>query len=169
MTTVAAAGSPPILDRVPIDEQLLRLNFSTDHVQDGVVIPNAIAVEDLKKRGYSLDREHLADIDTIRGRAQGQSDRQPVGRETPYLSCFGCGPVCQETDADGVAAFKVEASPREDNKAHAHILSAIDRGAGTLRKLRSLLVPHLNRNLMRLQDYTPPGVKTETTTEQTSV
>ncbi|MBW4976587.1 hypothetical protein KZZ08_23585, partial [Roseovarius mucosus] len=85
-------------DPIPHEEQLLRLNFSSEHVQNGVVIPNAIAVEDLKRRGYSLDREYLADIQTIQKRAETQSIKQPEGREEPYLSRFGCGPVCREVD-----------------------------------------------------------------------
>ncbi|CAO4137859.1 hypothetical protein DHODJN_00020 [Methylorubrum extorquens] len=67
-----------------------------------------------------------------------------------------CGPVCEEVDTEGAPAFKVEASPRDDNKAHAHILSAIQRGDGTLRKLRNLLLPHLNRQLMELREYARP-------------
>lgn len=153
---VAAGSSPTALDRVPHEEVLLRLNFSTEHVQDGEVIPAAIAIEDLKRRGYSLDRELMVEIETIRQRASAQSASRPVGREAPYLSRFPCGPVCGEVDSEGVAAFKVEASPRVDNKAHAHILSAVERGEGSIRKLRSKLVPHLNRQLMELQNYTLP-------------
>ena len=67
-----------------------------------------------------------------------------------------CGPVCKEVDNEGAPAFKVEASPRDDNKAHAHILSAIQRGNGTLHKLRNLLLPHLNRQLMELREYARP-------------
>lgn len=153
-----AAGSPsPGLDPVSHEETLLRLNFSTDHIKDGKVVPTAIAIDDLKKRGYSLDREHMADVGAIGKRAADQSAKQPVGREAPYLSRFPCGPVCKEVDTEGTPAFKVEASPRDDNEAHAHILSAIQRGDGTLRKLRNLLLPHLNRQLMELRDYVRPS------------
>ena len=159
MSTDAASGSPPVYDPVPREEQLLRLNFSPEHIQNGEVIPNAIAVEDLKKRGYSLDREHLVKIETIQKRSDSQSAKNPKDREESYISRFGCESVCLEVDDEGAPAFKVEASPREDNNAHAHILSAISRGPGTLRKLRGQLVPHLNRELIRFRDYAARSVK----------
>lgn len=153
MSMDAAGGSPPVLDPVPHEEQLLRLNFSPEHIQNGEVIPNAIAVEDLKKRGYSIDREHISSLEVIQQRAEAQSAKQPTNREESFLSRFECGPVCGEVDDEGTPAFKVEASPQPDNDAHAHILSAISRGNGTLRKLRGKLVPHLNRELLRLHEY----------------
>lgn len=148
----AEATSASVAD----SEWLLRLNFSPEHIVNGQVIPTAVSLSDLKSRGYSVDRERLLDLRVILDRVSSQKVKAPHQREAPYLSRFQCGPLCRELDSDGCLAFKVEASPIEGNRAHAHILSAKARGEGGLRKLRNLLLPYL-QNLIELEEYARHG------------
>lgn len=66
--------------------------------------------------------------------------------------------MCGEVDTEGKLAFCVEASPvianeaQKANPAHAHIKSAVPRGEGSLRKIRMLLIPHL-QSLVALDEY----------------
>lgn len=138
---------PPLTD----DEWLLRLHFSTEHIQDGDVIPAAISLEDLSTRGFSVDREAIVNTDTLVARACIQSNNKPEQRVQPFLSRCNCGAVRSITYEDK-QAFKVEESPQPDNRAHAHILSAQPLGKGSLRKLRSLLLVHL-QELVPLDQY----------------
>lgn len=136
-------------------EWLLRLNFSPEHIKDGEVVPAAISLSDLKSRGFSIDREHLLDAGAMRARVEAQQVKAPESRAQSFLSRFECGPVRLESGGDGHAAFVVDASPLDDNKAHAHILSAVQRGEGALRRLRLRLVSHLQR-LISLDEYMKP-------------
>lgn len=149
--------SEPI-EAIPHEEWLLRLNFNPEHIRGNEVVPSAISLTDLKVRGYSVDREHLVDIKLVTDRAQEQAANRPEDRKESFLSRFECGPVCGEVDANGKVAFCVQASPvlatanRPANPAHAHIKSAIPRGDAGLRKIRMLLIPHLQR-FIALSDY----------------
>jgi hypothetical protein len=136
----------------PNQESLLRLIFDPEHIVNNEVIPAAIPLDDLKIRGYSVDREILVDINHIKSRAITQQTNKPSDRLLSYLSKFLCGDVRNELDENNEIMFIVEASPRSDNEAYAHILSAKKRGDGTLRKLRFSLVKHL-QNIIELDKY----------------
>jgi hypothetical protein len=139
-------------DQVRDDEFLLRLNYSPEHIKDGEILPAAVALEDLKDRGFSVDREELVRIEIIIERAAGQQERSPAAREEAHLSRFQTGPVRSEVDHEQKPAFSVVASAIPGNAAHAHIVSAIPRGEGARRRLRSILLKHLN-NLIALNTY----------------
>jgi hypothetical protein len=134
------------------DEWLLRLNFSPEHINNGKIIPAAISLKDLKERGFSVDRERLVNPSTLAERVQSQSGKKPQDRIDPYISRFQCGAVRLIED-EGKPAFKVEASPSKDNHAHAHIMSSQALGESGLRKLRNLLLPELQKNLIALDEY----------------
>lgn len=158
--TSAGTGELPETDAgVPPHEWLLRLNFNPEHVVNGEVIPTAVSLSDLRSRGYSIDREVMLDLAVIVGRATVQAEKKPEERKEPFLSRFECGPVRLEVAIpEAHPAFLVEASPVEGsdtqpaNPAHAHIKSAIARPDSGLRRLRSLLLPHLQR-LVALDEY----------------
>lgn len=158
MSVAEAREVPEPFQSVPHEEWLLRLNFNPEHIYNGEVVPSAVSLTDLKSRGYSVDRERLVDIELVAARARDQATNKPELRQAPFLSKFECGSVCSEVDADGKSAFLVEASPvaeteaRKANPAHAHIKSAIQRGEAALRKIRMLLLPHL-QSLIALEDY----------------
>jgi hypothetical protein len=142
--------APPLVDG---DEWLLRLHFSPEHYLDGKLTPSAISLADLGGRGFSIDREHLVDVAIITRRAVDQNLRNPEQREKPYLSRFKCAPI-RQLKYENKTAFIVEASPTEENLAHAHIVSE-DRTLkkGELRQLRNLLLEELQM-IIPLEHYT---------------
>ncbi|GJD90746.1 hypothetical protein BHAOGJBA_4288 [Methylobacterium hispanicum] len=158
MSVAEARDAPEPVAAVPHEEWLLRLNFNPEHIHGNEVVPSAVSLTDLKSRGYSVDREHLVDIRIVADRAKSHAANRPDDRKVSYLSRFECGPVCGETDAEGKVAFRIEASPviateaQPANPAHAHIKSAIPRGEAGLRKIRMLLIPHLQR-FIALEEY----------------
>jgi hypothetical protein len=133
------------------DEWLLRLHFSPEHFQDGLLTPSAISTSDLNDRGFSVDRESIVNTNTLQDRAIAQAIRNPEQRETPYISHFQCKPI-RLIEYKNIVAFHVTESPTEDNPAHAHILSTQKLGKGELRKLRCLLLREL-QSLIELDQY----------------
>lgn len=133
------------------DEWLLRLHFSPEHFQDGLLTPSAISTSDLNERGFSVDRESIVKLSTLRDRATAQAARNPEKRASPYISRFQCGPI-RLIKYENTIAFHVIESPTEDNLGHAHILSAQKLGKGELKKLRSLLLKEL-QTLIGLAQY----------------
>lgn len=135
------------------DESLLRLTFAPEHFVDGRFQQGAVALEDLKKRGVSVDRTALTTKCVVLRRVNEQSSRKPGDRELPVFSLLRCGDVRSESDENGVPCFKVEASPTDENPGHASIFST-DRtlGKGALRKLRDKLLAQMADTLVPLDD-----------------
>ncbi|MCT7953247.1 hypothetical protein NG798_25955 [Ancylothrix sp. C2] len=134
------------------EELLLRLHFSPEHICNGKVAATAISTSDLKQRGYSLDRKAFVEPQIIADRALTQGAKNPEKREKSYLSQFECGSI-RDIKFEEKPAFEVKESPTCNNPAHAHILSAQKLGEGALRRLRILLLPYLDKNLMLLDEY----------------
>lgn len=88
-------------------EGLLRTNYAPEHVIDGKVIVSAISSKDLKERGFSIDRELLADAVVIAERAKAQMEKDPEKRGEAHVSIFECrsirAEVCKE---DGKSASR---------------------------------------------------------------
>lgn len=136
------------------EESLVRTAYYPEHVVAGQLVPAAIRSDDLNRRGFSVDRECLLEIDVLKARAAFQMAQQPNGRLEAYASVFGCGEVRREVLAeDGASAFKVLYEPVEGNKAHSCIYSAIPRAPSLVKALKAVLLQHLNKRLTPLSTY----------------
>ena len=135
-------------------ETLLRTDFSPIHIWDGRLLAAAITSEDLEKRGFSVDREYLVDLDIIDARTNIQMQKAPNDRKEVWIAPFECGPVRDEVySEDGQPAFRVEHDPIEGNDAHAAIYSFVPRKRSGIKGLKAILLPHLNRGLRTLDGY----------------
>lgn len=136
------------------DETLLRTGYSPLHIQNGCLLPSAISTEDLQRRGFSVDRERLVDLGTIWARTDEHMRRSPDDRKEAWIASFLCSSARAEIyQRDGEPAFRVECEPIEANNAHAAIYSFIQRSKSDIKGIKSLLIPHLNRELRTLECY----------------
>jgi len=71
--------------------------------------------------------------------------RLPETRLSGVIALLQCGVVRNIQDDEQKRAFIVLDTAYETNIAHASIYSAVPRGRGALRKLRSLLLPFLQK------------------------
>lgn len=131
------------------EEYLLRVIYAPEHIKDGFVIESAISLEDLSTRGFSLDRELYKDDTLIEQRIVNHTQKRPDERQSSFISKFLCGNARGISDPEQTneRAFIVIDDAQDDNLAHASLYSAqngLKRGA--LKKLRTLLLPLLQRN-----------------------
>jgi hypothetical protein len=136
------------------DEELLRIFFHPEHIVNNVVIETAIALEDLQSRGFSVDRRQYARRDITQQTIDRQMARLPEKRQSGVIALFQCVSVRTIQDDEQKRAFIVLDKACAQNIAHASIYSAIPRGRGALRKLRSLLLPLLQKRC-NLEDIFP--------------
>lgn len=142
--------SPPVSD----DECIVRMTFTPEHYQEGKFLPTAVSLDDLRSRGFSVDREGITTTTVILQRVNEHKQKKPDVRAFPLFSKLECWAVRAEKDAEGQVMFIVEASPVDGNDGHAEIRSSIQRGDGSLRKLRTKLIEHMNKNIVSLEDLT---------------
>ena len=126
------------------NEVLLRTVFEPEHVVDEMVIEAAIPLSDLRSRGFSVDRSEYANKSIIHGRINRQISQLPEKRHSGLISKFDCLSVRVLLD-ESERAFIVIDTADEENIAHASIYSAIERRDSALRRIRSLLLPCLQK------------------------
>lgn len=137
------------------DESIIRMTFSPESYQDGEFLPSAVSLDDLKARGFSVDRESITTLAVVRERIETQQQKKPEDRHFPIFSKLSCAAIRVEAAEDQQTMFVVEALPDGKNDGHAVIKSAIPRGKGELRKLRNRLIQHLN-NVVPLESLQFP-------------
>ncbi len=140
-TSQCTNGSSPGVVRP--DEILLRLGFHPEQTEDGKILPSAISTEDLKHRGFSVDRKQFVSLGVLKERALKQMSRKETERKTALISSFSCREVRNLTDKNGRRALIVIDTALPDNPAHACIYSAYEKGPGGLKGIRRLLLPLL--------------------------
>lgn len=129
------------------EEYLLRVVYAPEHIKEGLVIEASISLDDLKSKGFSLDREMYVDNALMQQRISIQTERNPDMRQSSSISKFRCSDAREILDQANERAFIVIDDAIVENKAHASLYSAKEGlGKGTLRKLRSLLLPLLQQN-----------------------
>jgi hypothetical protein len=147
--TPQSSHSPGIVE---LAEILLRLGFDPEHMKDGSIGPAAVSLNDLKERGFSVDRQVFIKRRVIENRARDQMAKMPAKRQEALMSSFTCGDVRALEDGDNNRAFIVVDTAEPHNDAHASIYSAYPRSNGQLRKIRSLLLPLLQSYVL-LETY----------------
>ena len=140
----AAPGvSPGVVEN---DEFLLRELFNPQHIDDdGQVLPAAISLEDLRHRGFSVNRIEYVSPDFMRSSVEERLSRPRGGKpwrdegvarlETRQVRRFR---------AEGDQAFAVIDTALPENPGHASIyVTKPEKGEAYARELRSLLLPLL--------------------------
>lgn len=128
-------------------EILYRVTLHPEHVdKDGKVLPAAISSEDLKSRGFSVERKSYCNVDNIKNLIDKQIKNSPEKRKFAEIAYFGCGLVRQfYFSADSsIRSFVVIDQALVDNNAHASIYSAIpDATKSHIKKVKQQLLPLL--------------------------
>ena len=134
---------------VQVNEGLLRGLFNPDHVKEGEVLPTAIPLADLDKRGFSVHRlSHVNQdllqhsIDKILSRMSGGHRRkfEGVARLETY--------AVRALTIEGARAFVVIDTALPCNAGHASIYAAKPSlKPSHLRELRKLLLPLLQSRM----------------------
>jgi hypothetical protein len=122
------------------EEELLRIIFYPEHIVDNIVQPSAIALEDLRSRGFSVDRRQYARQGIMQQNVENLRRRQQEVRQVDYVAQLQCRAVRNIQDNDAVRAFIVIDTAYEMNMAHASIYSAKPRTDAHLRRLRNRLL-----------------------------
>lgn len=124
-------------------ETLLRAMFQPEHIVDGKVIVTAIALEDLKDRGFSIDRFSCACRTKLESIINQQMTKKPDRRQACTIARFLCHHVREIHTSEGERAFLVIDTACHCHISHASIYAARPHGKAYLRQLRGLLVPIL--------------------------
>ena len=126
-------------------EWLLRSIFYSDDIVDGVVQNTAISLDDLRERGYSVNRQHYVSRGVIEsGIAKYlQKPFNGIPREYLGIACFKTSTVRDIVSNDSQAFVVIDAA-EPDNPGHAAIYAANPSIPDSkARQLRSLLFPLL--------------------------
>lgn len=139
------------------DEKLIRLTFAPEHHDGEEFLNGAVSLDDLRDRGFSVDRQSVTTIETVSQRISDQTERNPEKRQDVLFSELECRAIRNEIDeTSGKPLFSVNATPVPENDGHASIKSAQPLGNGGLRKIRTRLIAHMNQ-LVRLEDIGFPS------------
>lgn len=147
---------------VPIDssETLVRLTFNPESYDSNGFKNTAVSLQDLKERGFSLDREAYTHRECIEERIAAQKENKPEDRQFAIFSMMNCIDITSIVNEDGSACFDLIPSPDLDTKnfGHAHLLSAgAVKSDSYLRKMRVLLFPLLSKCIKHnLDDFSFP-------------
>ena len=144
---------PPLSE----DESLVRAFFCPEQHDGQEFLATAVSLDDLKDRGFSVDRPILTPLSVLTHRVDSQRANKPDVREFPKYSQLFYAKLREDRDSAGQDYFDVQSSPiskTEDepaNPGHASIYSADKSlGRGGLRKVRTELIKHLN-NIVDLE------------------
>ena len=145
---------PPLSE----DESLVRAFFCPEQHDGQEFLATAVSLDDLKDRGFSVDRPILTPLSVLTHRVNTQRANKPDVREFTKFSQLFYAKLRDDRDPTGQDYFDVQASPVAEsadepaNPGHASIYSADKSlGRGGLRKVRTELIKHLN-NIVDLEN-----------------
>jgi hypothetical protein len=137
---------------VSYDETLLRIVFSPDHIDiNGNLKPEAIPTQDLKERGFSVQRKSY-----VRKKKIHENIEQFVSRKDSR-NCKGISPVeCKVVrsieDDQALNAFDViDDALTEEDRAHAKIMFKGKHGPSKMKALRRKLMDEF-RVILEVKD-----------------
>jgi hypothetical protein len=140
---------------VKSEEDLLRLGYHPEHIDQGKIVYTAISSQDLTDRGYSVDRKDYHSKELIENRAKIQMEKCPDKRQTAFISTFSCSSVrniSYTVDNGHQRGFIVLDTADPENQAHASIY-ATTKTKSILIKVRIELAELLNENVVKLDDF----------------
>ena len=126
-------------------EWLLRSVFYPDHFRDGKVVKTAISLEDLRARGFSVNRQQHVNREVIESGIDKylENDFQGTPRKFVGIACFTSSEV-RDFKRDDSRAFVVIDTALPCNRGHASVYAANPTvSRGQLRRLRDMLLPLL--------------------------
>lgn len=133
------------------EETLYRITLHPEHVdEDGKILPAAIASDDLKSRGFSVERKNYCNKENIKKLVDKQIQKAPDKRDFAEVAYFGCGVVRQFyfPDDNSIRSFLVIDEALIDNSAHASIYSALPSiTRSNIKKIKQQLLPLLQTRL----------------------
>lgn len=122
------------------NETLLRLIFYPDHIRDTHLLPEAISREDLRSRGFSIQRAEYATRKILQCRVD-EICTKADGRSLAGIVKIVCENIRGIKDNDACQAFIVlDDANKEDDIGHAIILFSRDYANSFQRKLRKDLL-----------------------------
>jgi hypothetical protein len=140
---------------VKSEEDLLRLGYHPEHIDQGKIVYTAISSQDLTDRGYSVDRKDYHSKELIENRAKNQMEKCPDKRQNAFISTFKCSSVrdiVYSKDNESQRGFIVLDTADSENQAHASIYGTT-KNKSILIKIRVELAELLNDNLVTLDDF----------------
>lgn len=143
-----------INDSVKDDELLIRCNFNPESIDaNGNVRVNAVALSDLKVKGYSLCRDKMVIYSVFVEKINSLKHRKPKDRTKTFISKINAKSIRDEK-YNSDPAFVINASPSRNDNSHADI-KAFDanKSEAELREIRSLLLPYIRANMLEAATY----------------
>ncbi len=132
------------------DEIVLRTILDPDHLKDGKLASAAISLEDIRFRGWSVDRRHFTSSWRVRLSHSGWKRKRPSIRKF-YVLPVPVSEFRQPNPTNGHQDFVVTDTAVWLNPAHAAVLLSGPRGEGAARGFRTQL-------LRKLPPYVDIGV-----------
>lgn len=127
-----------------------------------MVLSRRCSSDDLKDRGFSVDRPTLTPLSVLTHRVDNQRAKNPEKRELPKYSRLFYFQLKEDWNAEGQHYFEVQPSPvlesvdMPGNPGHASIYSDDKKlGNGGLRKVRTALIEHFNNVVELVHTPTP--------------
>jgi hypothetical protein len=128
---------------VQSDEIVLRTVLDPDHLEpNGNLAAAAISLEDIRFRGWSVDRKRFTCLWRVRFFHSGWKKRRPNIRRF-YVLPLPVGVIRQPDPATGQQQFVVTDAAKWLNPAHAHVLLSASQGEGAARGYRTKLLQRL--------------------------
>ncbi len=125
------------------EEILLRLIFYPDHVKDNKLLPEAIPRDDLRSRGFSVQRSNFVTRELLDIRIRNYCDKS-AARRFEGIADLLCKKIREIKDDDSCQAFIVIDDAREDDVGHAIILFSRKYSDSTQKKLRKNLLDQMS-------------------------
>lgn len=139
-STSAARWLSP--DLVRNEETVIRTIFDPHHIESGALSPAAISLDDLRLRGWSVDRKGYTSLWRVK-----LSHRQWRTRKADINRCYVIPIIVGDLRAgcrlDQNQTFSVTDAALCSNSAHAAILLSVRSGEGLARKARTALMGFL--------------------------
>jgi hypothetical protein len=98
---------PPLSD----DESLVRAFFCPEQHDGQVFLATAVSLDDLKDRGFSVDRPTLTPLSVLTHRVDNQRAKNPEKREFPKYSQLYYSKLKEDRNAEGQHFFEIQPSP----------------------------------------------------------
>lgn len=140
---------------VKLEEDLLRLGYHPEHINEGNIVYTAISSQDLTDRGFSVERKEYHSKELVKNKAKTQMERRSEIRQNAFISTVKCSSVRNifyTKDNQTHRGFIVLDTADEENNAHASIY-ATTKTKSMLIKIRIELAELLNENLVSLEQF----------------